>query len=64
MPVDIYQCEKDSQVFDILVKIFSSLFQIWSSLSDDQKDSICKTFTELMEDLFRAFYKANSGDAQ
>lgn len=51
-------------MFDILVKIFSSLFQIWSSLSDDQKDSICKTFTELMEDLFRAFYKANSGDAQ
>lgn len=51
-------------MLDILLKIFSSLFQIWSSLSEDQKDTICKAFTGLMEDLFRGFYKANSGGAQ
>jgi len=51
-------------MLDILFKIFGSLLQIWSSLSEDQKDGICKALTDLMEDLFRGFYKANSGDAQ
>jgi len=64
MPDDIYQHDKESQVLDTLFKILSSLFQIWTSLSEDQKDKICKAFTDLMEDLFRGFYKANSGGAQ
>lgn len=55
---------KEFHVLDVLFKIFSSLIQIWSSLSDEQKESICKTFTDLFEDLFRAYYKANSGGAQ
>ncbi|MGK9419243.1 hypothetical protein ACSSUR_24320 [Pseudomonas cedrina] len=51
-------------MLDIILKIIASITQIWSSLSQDQKDSICKAFTDLMEDLFRRFYQANSEGAQ
>ncbi|SHM48102.1 hypothetical protein SAMN05216593_101121 [Pseudomonas asturiensis] len=51
-------------MLDILVNIFKTLLQIWSSLTNDQKDSISKAFTDLFEDLFRAYYKENSGGAQ
>ena len=51
-------------MLDTLFKILSSLLQIWTSLSEDQKEKIYKAFTDLMEDLFRGFYKANSGGAQ
>jgi hypothetical protein len=56
--------DKESQLLDIILKIIASITQIWSSLSQDQKDSICKAFTDLMEDLFRSFYQANSEGAQ
>lgn len=51
-------------MLDVILKLIATISQIWSSLSQDQKDRICQAFTDLMEDLFRAFYKANSGGAQ
>jgi len=51
-------------VLDVLVKFLSSLLQIWSSLSEDQKESICKVFTDLMDQVFREYFRANTGGAQ
>lgn len=51
-------------MLDVLVKIFTSLVQIWSSLSEDQKESICKIFTDLMDQVFREYFRANTGGAQ
>ncbi len=51
-------------MLEVLVKFLSSLLQIWSSLSEDQKESICKVFTDLMDQVFREYFRANTGGAQ
>lgn len=51
-------------MFEILSKIFSFIWNIWSSLSQDQKDHICKVFTDLMDEIFRKYYRNNGGTAQ
>lgn len=51
-------------MFEILMKIYSFISQIWSSLSQDQKDRICQAFVDLMEKAFREFFRANGGAAQ
>ncbi|MGJ3439978.1 MULTISPECIES: hypothetical protein [Pseudomonas] len=51
-------------MLDILFKIWSTISQIWSSLSQDQRDSICQAFVDLMDKAFREFFKANAGAAQ
>lgn len=50
-------------MFDILLKIYNFISQIWSSLSPEQRDSIIKAFVDLMEKTFREYYKANEGAA-
>ncbi|MCO8166822.1 hypothetical protein NJC40_03395 [Pseudomonas sp. 21LCFQ02] len=51
-------------MFEMLFNILKSLVMIFSSLSDEQKYQICKAFVDLMDGLFRAYYRANSGAAQ
>lgn len=51
-------------MLDILFKIWSTISQMWSSLSQDQRDSICQAFVDLMDKAFREFFKANAGAAQ
>ena len=58
------QYHRERQMLDILLKIYSFISQIWSSLSQEQKDSICQAFVDLMDKAFREFFKANAGAAQ
>lgn len=51
-------------MLDILLKIYSFISQIWSSLSQEQKDTICQAFVDLMEKAFREFFRANGGVPQ
>ncbi|MBB2885049.1 MULTISPECIES: hypothetical protein [Pseudomonas] len=51
-------------MLEILLKIYSFISQIWSSLSQQQKDDICQAFVDLMDKVFREFFRANGGEAQ
>lgn len=50
-------------MFDILLKIYNFISQIWASLSQEQKDSIFKALADLMDKVFREYFKANEGAA-
>ena len=51
-------------MLEILLKLYSFISQIWASLSQEQKDSICQAFVDLMDQAFREFFKANAEVAQ
>lgn len=51
-------------MLDILSRIYSFIWQIWSSLTDDQKERICQAYTELMDEIFRQYFRNNGGKAQ
>lgn len=51
-------------MLEILLKIYSFISQIWSSLPQEKKDEICLQFVELMDEVFRRFFRANGGTAQ
>ena len=51
-------------MLDILLKLYSFISQIWSSLSQEQKDEIYQAFVDLMDKVFREFFRANAEAAQ
>ncbi len=48
-------------MLDILTKIYNLISQVWSSLSQEQRNSIALAFVDLMDKAFREFFKANGG---
>lgn len=51
-------------MIDILLRIYSFISQIWSSLTDDQKKRIYQMFMDLMEPIFREYFRENGGTVQ
>jgi hypothetical protein len=55
---------REIRMLETLLKIYSFISQIWSSLPQEKKDEICLKFVELMDEVFRRFFRANGGTAQ
>ncbi|QTN45565.1 hypothetical protein H7683_21740 [Ectopseudomonas mendocina] len=48
-------------MLDTIVGIFKAIWQIWSALPESKKEEILTSFTDLMESVFKEFYRANGG---
>lgn len=48
-------------MWDKLVSMFLSIFQIWSKLSDETKENIINSIVSAFSDLFRQQYRDSKG---